>query len=121
MRLTIAFLIAAWATNSPAAEDGASAEFIMKGCTRYLAHLDTGQSLGEWPFIAGMCLGTVRTILDTRDVLPEEARMCPPQRGVTYDHAVRVIVTWINDRPERIQEKFIKLSAEAMRAEWPCN
>src|SRR6185436_2481689 len=98
MRLTVAFLIAAWATTSQAAEDGASAEFIMKGCTRYLALLDTNQRLGEWSFIAGMCLGMVRTILDTRDVFPEEARMCPPEQGVTYDQAVRVIVTWINDR-----------------------
>jgi hypothetical protein len=45
--------------------------------------------------------------------------ICPPD-GTTVGHAVRVIVTYIDQRPERMREQFEALALEALQQAWPC-
>ena len=36
------------------------------------------------------------------------------------EQTVRVVVQYIDSRPERMHEDFKKLALEAMKAAWPC-
>ena len=40
--------------------------------------------------------------------------------GATSQQAVNVIVQYIDGRPKRMNENFMSLSVEALRAAWPC-
>jgi hypothetical protein len=44
---------------------------------------------------------------------------CPP-KGSTGGQAVRVVIKYIDSRPERLHEDFLDLAAEALRTAWPC-
>ena len=46
--------------------------------------------------------------------------VCPPKGSVTNGQMIRVVVKYIDDRPERQQEYFKVLALEAFRAAWPC-
>jgi len=45
--------------------------------------------------------------------------ICPPG-GATVGNAVRVIVVYIDQRPERMDEQFEALALEALQQSWPC-
>jgi Rap1a immunity proteins len=45
--------------------------------------------------------------------------ICPPA-AVTKPQAVRVVVKYIDDRPERMHENFLELAHEALRSAFPC-
>ncbi len=64
--------------------------------------------------MAGLCSGTVRTLLSV-DVI----ETCVPSRS-TQGQAVRVVMRYIEARPERQHESFVLLALEAFRAAWPC-
>jgi Rap1a immunity proteins len=61
------------------------------------------------------CLGT----LDGLTFFSREAGICPPEEG-TMAQAVRVVVRYMEARPERLHEPFRQLAVDAMRAAWPC-
>jgi hypothetical protein len=44
---------------------------------------------------------------------------CVPDRS-TVGQAVRVIVAYVDQRPERMHEHFEVLVLEALRRAWPC-
>jgi Rap1a immunity proteins len=44
---------------------------------------------------------------------------CVPDRS-TVGQAVRVVVAYIDQRPERMHEYFEVLALEALRRAWPC-
>ncbi len=41
-------------------------------------------------------------------------------RGVTQAQAVRVVVRYIEQRPGRMHENFLRLANEALTEAWPC-
>jgi len=45
--------------------------------------------------------------------------VCPPQ-NVTTGHTVRVVIAYIERRPERMHEDFRGLALEAIHEAWPC-
>ena len=40
--------------------------------------------------------------------------------GATSQQAARVVVQYIDGRPERMNENFMLLTVEALQAAWPC-
>jgi hypothetical protein len=86
------------------------ARFVIEGCRDLL-----GNSTGA-PFLRGMCLGRVNA---TFDWIQLTASCCPP-RQITSEQAVDVVTKYITDRPDRLDERFSVLAAEALIAAWPC-
>src|SRR4051794_16854802 len=61
----------------------------------------------------------LRRFAYTAQLLPPEMRSCPPKR-VTSEQVVRVVVAYIERRPQRMHENFKELALEALRDAWPC-
>jgi Rap1a immunity proteins len=91
------------------AEDVTSANYLMPGCRAVLLDPTPPQHVFE----AGYCLGVVVGLkYSGRNV-------CPPKRA-TNQQVLRVVLKYIDDRPQRQNENFMDLALEALRAAWPC-
>jgi hypothetical protein len=91
------------------AEDRQSANYMMAGCRGILLDHVPPKLYFDTPYCAGVIDG-----LGWAD-----SGICPPA-GATSGQAVRVVVKYIDDRPERLHEKFYTLALEALRAAFPC-
>ena len=90
------------------AVDRDSANYIMQGCRSSAADNNTDL------FLAGLCSGLTSGVVYMRGL-----QVCEPA-GVTHSQEVRVVVQYIDARPERAHEDFRKLALEALTAAWPC-
>jgi len=62
----------------------------------------------------GRCAGYVAGLVYARSVF-----LCVPE-GATPEQGVRVVIKYIEVRPERMHEPFGKLALEALEEAWPC-
>jgi len=85
-----------------------SANSIMPGCRQYL--LAPGKVTDFYH--VGVCHGAIIALSYISD-------NCSPAE-VTNDQLVRVIVQYVDARPARMHENFVKLALEAVKAAWPC-
>jgi Ssp1 endopeptidase immunity protein Rap1a len=67
----------------------------------------------------GVCAGTIEGLGYMASLLPREKRPCPPP-SVTNGQVVRVVVAYIERRPQRMHENFKELTLEALHDAWPC-
>jgi hypothetical protein len=79
---------------------------------------DCRYSLGERarvprPFETGFCIGLVAgaSYVDAKSCAPENAPI---------GELMRVVLEYIEVRPQRLHEPFMKLVQEALRNKWPC-
>ncbi len=101
--------------------DARSADDIVPGCMRYLALLDgqgdftdTLANSVQNGFCVGNVVGITEALLVTRFA-------CQPKTGKTsHAQAVRIVVEFVNERPERLIEPFNMLALEALTKAWPC-
>ncbi len=63
--------------------------------------------------IQATCTAQIDAIVDTSD------KVCLPDQS-SYVHAQQVVVSYIDQRPTRLHERFTKLALEALIATWPC-
>ena len=112
-------LLAAFAlagTPSVAEEDNLhSANAIMPGCRALLSNSNGG-------FAMGLCVGVVEGMIYEMSVWQETSPsfVCLP-KGITIEQAVRVVVAYIEARPERMHERFKLLANLALVTAWPCS
>jgi Rap1a immunity proteins len=85
-----------------------TAEFYLPGCKDFI----TGQS----NFLSGRCVGAVE-VLDALSL--DTKAFCTPKATNNLER-VRVIVAYIEARPQRLKEDFRLLANEAMAKSWPC-
>ncbi|HXV24712.1 MAG TPA: Rap1a/Tai family immunity protein [Alphaproteobacteria bacterium] len=122
--MAVAFPILLSLGTGAAAEnilDAKSADDVVPGCTRYLALLDgqgdftdTLENSLQNGFCVGSVVGISEALLVTRFA-------CQPKAGKASDmQAVRIVVEYVNDRPERLNERFNMLAIEALSKAWPC-
>ena len=101
----------------------ASAKEVLPACMLYLSVVDrhgtASQSEISHLMDAGECLGAVYALLTVSHTLAEPLKFCPP---VEFDaeQGVRVVVAYIEKRPERVGEDFTTLALEALQSKWPC-
>lgn len=62
----------------------------------------------------GQCVGILEGL-----VIGLSLTVCIPA-GATEDQIFRVIMKYIDQRPERMHERFSQLAREALLAAWPC-
>ena len=91
-----------------------STSWIAPGCRAIVAD-QTETS----PLKAGVCGGSVATLMFVGDALPPPYRVCPPG-DATLDQAVRIVVDHFEARPTRWHEPFVVLALEGLSAAWPC-
>jgi hypothetical protein len=89
-----------------------SAAFILDACK---------EKPREPAFQQGSCFGQIQTLymLGSANALWPNARFCTPE-GSTMNQARKVVIKYIDDRPERLHEPFLVLAIEALRKAWPC-
>jgi Rap1a immunity proteins len=89
--------------------DVESADYVVLGCRELIS-----QSIRHTE-LQRECASTVRTLI----YVAMSRGICPPD-GATVGQAVRTIVAYIDQRPERMQEQFEPLALEALQMAWPC-
>jgi hypothetical protein len=98
-----------------------SANEVMKGCRAVVAQTNPETEAG-W-FLRGICMGIVSALAGYSAAFERAARgttgVCLPE-GVSVNQQVRVVVAYIDARPNRLHEDFRTLTIEALRDAWPC-
>jgi hypothetical protein len=102
-----------------------SANFVMHGCRDALS----GDTKKIAYFPAGLCVGAVMGIVYAGNVqclaiqqgsLTEWKGGVDPPKAFTPEQAMRVVVKYIDARPERMNELFYLLAWDALIEAWPC-
>jgi hypothetical protein len=105
--LAVAILVA---LTVPASAQG-SANEMLSGCKGLIS--EKTPPLRE-ALRQGRCAGYVAGLVYARSVF-----LCVPE-GATPEQGVRVVIKYIEARPERMHEPFGKLALEALEEAWPC-
>jgi hypothetical protein len=92
------------------AEDMDSANFNLPNCRN---SIETNRIEVATAYGTAFCSGMVRGLTY---LAPD---VCAPTTS-THRQVVRIIVKYIDDRPARLHESFLKLALEALQAAWPC-
>ena len=71
---------------------------------------------GREPIKQGICLGVVQTMLYLSGPV---FGLCTPE-GANLEQVLRVVVRYIDQRPDRTHERFENLALEAVLEAWPC-
>jgi hypothetical protein len=111
MRALLVAALLVWAGQAAGAEDDNSANYLLPACR---ASVDTNYKHDL--FIQGACAGMITGI---RDMLHHSKVICSPDKA-TNGQAIRVVIQYIEARPERMHERFSLLAREALIAAWPC-
>jgi hypothetical protein len=99
----------------PPTED-TSANSAFLGCKAFVENRATSTRLVN---TAGFCAGVVHGLAYVGEILPPEYQSCVPSTS-TARQLARVIISYIEARPERMHEDFRMLVLQAFRNAWPC-
>ena len=77
------------------------------------------QTASKW--LQGTCVGQMEMIylLAFSNNLGPNAKFCPPD-GATIDQTTKVVIKYIDERPEQLHQPFVLLAIDALRKAWPC-
>ena|SRR5215469_14594732 len=105
---------------------------LLHNCGEALRAYDTNHVINENTVEIGWCTGYVGGFTDGFDLRAEvESKtyaeyqtlhsmyICFPDHS-TLEQDIRVLVKWLNDHPERLQENASTLVFSALRAAYPC-
>jgi Rap1a immunity proteins len=114
----LALILAASATSPAlAAKVDSSANHFLQRC-RAVVDREIDQH-----FDIGICSGVMIAIHDVSILLhvppDHQLRSCLPE-SVTVEQSVAVVVRWLDRRPHRWDENFVKLAMSALHETWPC-
>jgi hypothetical protein len=73
----------------------------------------------RWTVQSGRCSGVVEVLMIFADELTATLKFCPP-KGAPVIQGIRVVVRYLENHPERLQDPFVALAYEAMSEAWPC-
>jgi hypothetical protein len=106
-------LVLALTQMGVAEEDWDSANRITPACRSFVGGKPAE---GGNTFIMGRDQGICEGIIDG---IAEADSVCVPG-GATLGQGVLAVIKYIDERPQRMQERFSKLAYEALKAAWPC-
>src|SRR5262249_12815125 len=104
------------ATGQQATNADTSANAVFLGCKAFAEDRATTARLLN---IAGVCAGLVLGLSYVGEVLPPEHQSCVPPTS-DAQQLTRVVVRYIEARPQRMHEDFRALTLEAFHNAWPC-
>jgi len=101
-----------------------SANTIMRGCRSLVSDSTIDDPTDS--FLAGICAGTIDALAYEASMLtlssapaPHAEVFCIPKE-TKIDQQIRVVVKYIEARPERMHERFALLALLALIEAWPC-
>ena len=99
------------------ATDDTSANSVFLGCKAFAE----GQATRDLQLLqlGNVCAGVVHGLAYVGKILPTEIQSCAPPTSDARQLA-RVVVRYIEARPQRMHEDFRNLTLEAFRNAWPC-
>jgi len=112
--LLISPCVVAAPSVSTAAEDAGSANLTMQGCRPVSDDKSSRYMFVDYVIMQTTCTAQIDAIVDTSD------KVCSPDK-FTHMQAQQVVMSYIDQRPARLQERFTKLALEALVAAWPCS
>ena len=120
MRYVIAVAIAfsvliTSATGQQVTED-TSANAVFLGCKSFA---ETQRANLQLLQLGNFCSGVVHGLAYVGEILPPEIQSCAPPTSDARQLA-RVVVKYIEARPQRMHEDFRHLTLEAFHYAWPC-
>jgi len=68
---------------------------------------------------AGACEAMIETAMVFSPNLPADTRGCPPPQGSVLESA-KVLLRYLENNPERLEEAGITVALESFRDAWPC-
>ena len=68
---------------------------------------------------AGSCEGMIEAAMLFSPNLPADTRACPPAQGSVLQSA-KVLLRYLDNNPDRLNEPGITVAIEAFRDAWPC-
>jgi hypothetical protein len=102
-------ITACLALLGPQASEAATNQ-VIPGCRDFIDHTDRN------PFLQGQCGGIIATIFYFGRT---HFGVCRPV-GSNVGQALRLVVAYVDERPERMQDDFERLALEALQQAWPC-
>jgi hypothetical protein len=67
----------------------------------------------------GECYGAIDATFMLRRALDRSIRFCPPPR-VAMEQNVKIVVKYLDDHPEQMNDDFTLLVVRAFNQVWPC-
>jgi Ssp1 endopeptidase immunity protein Rap1a len=105
---------ALWSAPAHSEQVDFSANGFMPGCRFFIERGGAARAREmQLVYDSGRCHGFVSAVALT------DLGVCLPA-GATIDQMMRVVVRYVDARPERAHEAFATLAQEALRAAWPC-
>jgi Rap1a immunity proteins len=104
------------ATAQPNVQEDTSANLVFLGCKAFVENQATNAQLLN---AAGFCAGVVHALGYVGKNLPAEYQSCAPPTSDARQLA-RVVINYIEARPQRMHEDFRMLTLEAFHQAWPC-
>jgi hypothetical protein len=128
MKLRVLFVFSLVFSCSCFAEDvkAADGNRLLESCTSSVQFMDNGSfSEGTQSAQAIWCVGYVTGILDALDLARRLSdapgvKIYPCLAGVTSGQAIRVIVKYLRENPEKLQQRALPLSLAALQRAFPC-
>ena len=71
-------------------------------------------------YSAGYVSGTIDSYMILIDANPSVRFICFPKQGISNDQAIRIIIKWLKEHPERLHETARTNVLEALRTAFPC-
>lgn len=121
MRSIITALTLAICANADAANagDGYSAQDLENACRVFAFRQKSTESWAEG-FDQGLCVGVVYSALNAGGKLgAQNLRHCAPG-SVTYRQGMRVVIKYMEDHPEELDQPLLVLTLRSFRLSWPC-
>lgn len=96
---------------------------LLKQCTQSVRVLD-GDTLDSGQDIESMyCIGYMKGFLDAHGFIGALSKIqlfCIPEGGIQTGQAIRIIVKWLKDHPERLHHEAGMLTLAALGRAFPC-
>ena len=121
-KLTLLFVVASLFMVFPtivAADHYSDGKLLQKTCTEALKLFDSRANAD--PFQAGSCLGYIRAANDMYEIMVNNANrtICIPS-GLDAKHLVMVVVKYLNEHPEKLQDPASASVYESFQVYFPC-
>lgn len=104
-------------------ETMADGNSLLAGCTEALRVIDTKAESGDMLPI-GVCMGQIegtrKTMMMYNTLLPEAAQTCFPPYGFPNTQAIRIVVKFLQDNPEMLNQDDVSLTMTSFRRAYPC-
>ena len=98
------------------AQELESGDFMLDACRGFVMG-EAQRPLSQR--LQGMCIGIIDTLLTVGEHFPLESLYCRPP-GLTLNEGVRVVVKYLEEHSDLLDQDFKLLSMIAFREAWPC-